>query len=46
MDAPYISCRMCGETLHSKDAAWLFGAPYCVDCAAEILTEDDVLEDD
>ena len=38
-------CVLCGELLAPKDVTALFGLSYCADCAAEILTEDDVLED-
>lgn len=40
------TCHLCGVPISHEFTHWFFGLPYCDDCADEILTEDDVLEDD
>lgn len=41
-----MTCHLCGVPIAYEFTHWFFNLPYCDDCAAEILTEHDVLEDE
>lgn len=46
MKTTCVLCVLCGGLFSTKDITWIFGRCYCEECIMDVLTEDDVLEDD